>query len=98
MCCAIAAAQAHRLITLDEIDLGSADYADVDAELDAAAHCKSALVQGLKPLDREVFVLYLEGLSWTTSPRSPASRTPTPAPSYIASGSCWRRSSHRRIT
>ena len=56
--------QAHRLTTLDEIDVAD-DTPDVDAELDAGRAMRkiSALIQALKPLDRQVIILHLEGLS-----------------------------------
>jgi RNA polymerase sigma-70 factor (ECF subfamily) len=56
--------QAHRLTTLDEIDLAGVTP-DVDAELDAGRALQKiyALVQALKPLDRQVIILHLEGLS-----------------------------------
>jgi RNA polymerase sigma-70 factor, ECF subfamily len=52
------------LVSLDDIDIASA-AADVDTSVDEAHMLARvhALVQRLKPLDREVFVLYLEGLS-----------------------------------
>ena len=55
--------QAHRLTTLDEIDLAG-ETPDVDAELDAGRALKKihALIQALKPLDRQVIILHLEGL------------------------------------
>jgi RNA polymerase sigma-70 factor (ECF subfamily) len=55
--------QAHRLTTLDEIDLAGATR-DVDAELDAGRALQKihALIQALKPLDRQVIILHLEGL------------------------------------
>lgn len=55
--------QAHRLTTLDEIDV-AAVTPDVDAELDArrALQKINALIQALKPLDRQVIILHLEGL------------------------------------
>jgi RNA polymerase sigma-70 factor (ECF subfamily) len=55
--------QANRLTTINEIDL--ADVArDVDAELDAGRALQKihALIQALKPLDRQVIILHLEGL------------------------------------
>ncbi|MEO8016286.1 MAG: RNA polymerase sigma factor [Pseudomonadota bacterium] len=56
--------QAHRLTTVDEIDVAS-DPPDVDAELDAGRAMQkiNALIQSLKPLDRQVIILHLEGLS-----------------------------------
>ena len=56
--------QAHRLTTLDEIDVAG-DTPDVDAELDAGRALQKihALIQALKPLDRQVIILHLEGLS-----------------------------------
>ena len=55
--------QAHRLTTLDEIDLAG-ETPDVDAELDSGRALKKihALIQALKPLDRQVIILHLEGL------------------------------------
>jgi RNA polymerase sigma-70 factor (ECF subfamily) len=55
--------QAHRLTTLDEIDLAGVTP-DVDAELDAGRALQKihALIQALKPLDRQVIILHLEGL------------------------------------
>jgi RNA polymerase sigma-70 factor (ECF subfamily) len=56
--------QLHRLTTLDEIELAGATP-DVDTELDEARAMKKihALIQALKPLDRQVIILHLEGLS-----------------------------------
>ena len=56
--------QSHRLTTLDEIEL-AAQTSDVDAELDEdwALRRISTLIQALKPLDRQVIILHLEGLS-----------------------------------
>jgi RNA polymerase sigma-70 factor (ECF subfamily) len=55
---------AQNLVSLDDIDIASEsrglEVQAGDAQLIARLH---ALVQRLKPLDREVFVLYLEGLS-----------------------------------
>ena len=55
--------QVHRLTTLDEIDLAG-ETPDVDAELDAGRALQKihALIQALKPLDRQVIILHLEGL------------------------------------
>jgi RNA polymerase sigma-70 factor (ECF subfamily) len=55
--------QGRRLTTLDEIDLAG-DTPDVDAELDASRALQKihALIQALKPLDRQVIILRLEGL------------------------------------
>ena len=55
--------QAHNLTTLDEIDLAG-ETPDVDAELDTGRALKKihALIQALKPLDRQVIILHLEGL------------------------------------
>ncbi len=55
--------QAHRLTTLDEIDVAG-DTLDVDAELDAGRAMQkiNALIQALKPLDQQVIILHLEGL------------------------------------
>jgi len=56
--------QAHRLTTLDEIDV-SGETRDVDAEVDVGRALQkiNALIQALKPLDRQVIILHLEGLS-----------------------------------
>jgi RNA polymerase sigma-70 factor (ECF subfamily) len=56
--------QLHRLTTLDDIDLAGATP-DVDAELDETRAMKkiNALIQALKPLDRQVIILHLEGLA-----------------------------------
>ena len=55
--------QVHRLTTLDEIDLAD-ETPDVDAELDAGRALQKihALIQALKPLDRQLIILHLEGL------------------------------------
>jgi len=55
--------QAHRLTTLDELEL-EAETRDVDAELDAGRALQKihALIQALKPLDRQLIILHLEGL------------------------------------
>ena len=55
--------QTHRLTTLDEIDIAG-ESPDVDAELDAGRALQKiyALIQALKPLDRQVIILHLEGL------------------------------------
>jgi RNA polymerase sigma-70 factor (ECF subfamily) len=55
--------QLHRLTTLDDIDLAG-ETRDVDAELDAGRALRQihALIQALKPLDRQVIILHLEGL------------------------------------
>jgi RNA polymerase sigma-70 factor (ECF subfamily) len=52
------------LVSLDDIDIVS-DAPGIDTAVDEARMLARirALVQRLKPLDREVFVLYLEGLS-----------------------------------
>jgi RNA polymerase sigma-70 factor (ECF subfamily) len=52
------------LVDLDEVEI-PADTTGVDTAVDEARMVARirALVQQLKPLDREVFVLYLEGLS-----------------------------------
>ena len=52
------------LVNLDDIDIASEAQA-VDAAVDEARMLARmhALIQRLKPLDREIFVLYLEGLS-----------------------------------
>jgi RNA polymerase sigma-70 factor (ECF subfamily) len=56
--------QLQRLTTLDEIELAGVTP-DVDAELDAGRALQkiNALIQALKPLDRQVIILHLEGLS-----------------------------------
>ncbi len=55
--------QAHRLTTLDEID-PAGETPDVDAELDAGRALQKihAWIQSLKPLDRQVIILHLEGV------------------------------------
>src|SRR5262245_39161053 len=55
---------AKNLVSLDDIDVASESQA-IDAAVDEARMLARvhALIQRLKPLDREVFVLYLEGLS-----------------------------------
>ena len=55
--------QAHRLTSLDEIEL-AATTRDVDAELDEGRALQKIgeLIQALKPLDRQVIILHLEGL------------------------------------
>lgn len=55
--------QSHRLTTLDDIELAS-ETPDVDAELDQerAMQKVNSLIQALKPLDRQVIILHLEGL------------------------------------
>lgn len=55
---------AKNLVDLDEIEIAS-EAPDVDVIVDETRMLSRlhALVQRLKPLDREVFVLYLEGLS-----------------------------------
>jgi len=55
--------QAHLLTTLDEITLAGV-APDVDAELDAGRAMQKihTLIQALKPLDRQVIILHLEGL------------------------------------
>jgi RNA polymerase sigma-70 factor (ECF subfamily) len=55
--------QTHRLTSLDEIDVAG-ETADVGAELDAGRAMQkiNALIQMLKPLDRQVIILHLEGL------------------------------------
>jgi RNA polymerase sigma-70 factor (ECF subfamily) len=55
--------QAHRLTTLDELDL-AVETRDVDAELDAGRALQKihALIQALRPIDRQVIILHLEGL------------------------------------
>ena len=54
---------AKNLVSLDDMDIASEwqamDVAVDEARVLARVH---ALIQRLKPLDREVFVLYLEGL------------------------------------
>jgi RNA polymerase sigma-70 factor, ECF subfamily len=56
--------QAHRLTTLDQLDVAG-ETPDFDAELDAGRALTKirALIQALKPLDRQVIILHLEGLS-----------------------------------
>jgi len=56
--------QAHRLTTLDDIELERATP-DVDVELDdeRAMQKINALIHALKPLDRQVIILHLEGLA-----------------------------------
>ena len=56
--------QAHRLTALDDIDLASVTP-DLDAELDEGRAMQkiNALIQALKPLDRQVIILHLEGLA-----------------------------------
>ena len=51
------------LVSLDDIDIASEAQA-IDAAVDEARMLARlhALIQRLKPLDREIFVLYLEGL------------------------------------
>jgi len=55
--------QSHRLTTLDEIEFAGVTP-DVDAELDEGRAMQkiNALIQALKPLDRQVIILHLEGL------------------------------------
>ena len=55
---------AKNLISLDEIDIAS-EAPSADAVLDDARMLERmrALVLRLKPIDREIFVLYLEGMS-----------------------------------
>ena len=55
---------ASKLVSLDDIDFAS-EAPPADAVLDEARMLERmrGLMQRLKPLDREVFVLYLEGLS-----------------------------------
>jgi RNA polymerase sigma-70 factor (ECF subfamily) len=55
--------QSHRLTTLDEIELAGATP-DVDAEVDdeRAMQKIHALIRALKPLERQVIILHLEGL------------------------------------
>lgn len=55
---------AKDLVSLDDIEIAS-EAPDFDAAVDEARMLARirALVQRLKPLDREIFVLYLEGLS-----------------------------------
>jgi RNA polymerase sigma-70 factor (ECF subfamily) len=54
---------AKKLVSLDDIDIASEAKA-IDTEVDEARVLARlhALIQRLKPLDRQVFVLYLEGL------------------------------------
>jgi RNA polymerase sigma-70 factor, ECF subfamily len=56
--------QAHRLTTLDDPDLACV-APDVDAELDEGRAMQkiNAMIQALKPLDRQVIILHLEGLA-----------------------------------
>ena len=56
--------QSHRLTTLDEIEFTS-DTPNVDAELDETRAMQRvyALIQALKPVDRQVIILHLEGLA-----------------------------------
>ena len=56
--------QMHRLTTLDDIELEGVAH-DVDSELDEGRALQkiNALIQTLKPLDRQVIILHLEGLS-----------------------------------
>jgi RNA polymerase sigma-70 factor, ECF subfamily len=56
--------QTHRLTTLDEIELFGVTP-DIDAELDEGCAIQkiNALIQALKPLDRQLIILHLEGLS-----------------------------------
>jgi RNA polymerase sigma-70 factor (ECF subfamily) len=55
--------QLHRLTTLDDVDV--ADDTDIPASVDAALPLArlTALIQSLKPLDRQVMILHLEGIS-----------------------------------
>lgn len=55
--------QAHRLTTLDEIDLAS-DVPAAEVVVDSARAMQKihALIQALKPLDRQIIILHLEGL------------------------------------
>jgi RNA polymerase sigma-70 factor (ECF subfamily) len=56
--------QLHRLTTLDDIEF-TGDSPDVDAQLDEgrAMQRVHALIQALKPVDRQVIILHLEGLA-----------------------------------
>lgn len=56
--------QSHRLTTLDDIEFRG-DTPDVDAELDEGRAMQRvyALIQALRPVDRQVIVLHLEGLA-----------------------------------
>jgi RNA polymerase sigma-70 factor, ECF subfamily len=56
--------QSHRLTTLDDIDLAG-ETPNLDAELDEARAIQkvNALIQSLKPLDRQVIILHLEALA-----------------------------------
>jgi RNA polymerase sigma-70 factor (ECF subfamily) len=58
-------AQSHRLLTLDEL-VGRPDHAQADPEATAgdrqAIARLTALIQALAPADRQVVLLYLEGL------------------------------------
>jgi RNA polymerase sigma-70 factor (ECF subfamily) len=57
----------RRLIALDDLELG-ADDIDADRALDEqrARERLQALIQSLTPIDREVMLLYLEGLDAAT--------------------------------
>jgi RNA polymerase sigma-70 factor (ECF subfamily) len=56
--------QSHRLTTLDDID-PAGESPDMDAKLDEGRAMRkiNALIQTLKPLDRQVIILHLEGLA-----------------------------------
>lgn len=56
--------QSHRLTTLDDIK-STGDIPNVDAELDETRAMRRvyALIQALKPVDRQVIILHLEGLA-----------------------------------
>jgi RNA polymerase sigma-70 factor (ECF subfamily) len=56
--------QSHRLTTLDDVEF-TGDTPNVDAELDETRAMQRvyALIQALKPVDRQVIILHLEGLA-----------------------------------
>jgi RNA polymerase sigma-70 factor (ECF subfamily) len=80
--------QAHRLTTLDDLDLASV-APDVDAELDEGRAMQkiNTLIQALKPLDRQVIILHLEGLAADEIADIRAFRPRIRTPSSLASGS-----------
>lgn len=55
--------RSHRLVDLDEVEVG-ADGFDAERHIDEGRTLEAltVLIQRLKPLDRDVIVLYLEGL------------------------------------
>jgi RNA polymerase sigma-70 factor (ECF subfamily) len=55
--------KSNQLVGLDDLDIAAEDT-DVDAAIDAARAlaCVTRLIQRLKPLDRELIILHLEGL------------------------------------